>query len=168
MPNSDFESFDEIDGKILRVLAENPRTPYSRITEILAESGHEMSPEGVRYRVDKIIDMTTVFFLLDPQELSWEILRIAVTTEKRDGAKEAAFDLLCDLPFWHVSRGIGTFDYFAVGSILSVRDADDLVTTVREADCVNRVDYLVVTGRNQDMAQYLNMEYLTAGREDDL
>ncbi|MGM0606181.1 MAG: Lrp/AsnC family transcriptional regulator [Halobacteriota archaeon] len=161
MPNSDFESFDEIDGEILRVLAENPRTPYSEITEILAETGHEMSPEGVRYRVDKIIDLTTVFFLLDPQDLSWEIIRIAVTSEGTEDAKRKSFELLCDLPFWHVSQGIGTFDHFAVGSVPSILKADELVTTVSEADCVQSVDYLLVTDRNQNMAQYLNMDYLT-------
>lgn len=160
MPKQTFESFDDIDGVILRVLAENPRAPYSEITEVLADMGYEMSPEGVRYRVDKIIELTTVFFLVDPGSVSWEILRVAVVTDDSPNAKRDAFELLCEQPFWHVSRGIGTYDLYAVGSAPSLREADELVTAVREADCVERAEYIVVTGRNQDMTQYLNMDYI--------
>lgn len=166
MAKQTFESFDDIDGVILRALAENPRVPYSEITATLAEMGYEMSPEGVRYRVDKIIDLTTVFFLVDPQAVSWEILRVAVSTKDTEDAKREAFELLCEQPFWHVSRGIGTYDLYAVGSLPSLRKVDELVATVSEADCVSEVEYIVVTERNQDMTQYLNMDYLpTLGEE---
>lgn len=166
MAKQTFESFDDIDGVILRTLAKNPRIPYSEITDTLAEMGHEMSPEGVRYRVDKIIELTTVFFLVDPQKVSWEILRVAVSTEEAADSKRAAFDLLCDQPFWHVSRGVGTYDLYAVGSLPSLEKVDELVTTVSEADCVRDVDYIVVTERNQDMTQYLNMDYLLSPDEE--
>ncbi|GAB7010692.1 Lrp/AsnC family transcriptional regulator [Halorubrum trueperi] len=153
-------SFDEIDGIILQELAENPRVPYSELTDILAELGYEMSAEGVRYRVDKIIDLTTVFFLIDPQSVSWEILRIAVSAKNTESAKQDAFELLCESPFWHVSRGIGSYDIYAVGSFPSLRMVDELVTSVEEEDCVSEVEYIVVTERNQDMTQYMNIEYL--------
>lgn len=166
MAKETFESFDNIDAIILRALAENPRIPYSKITDILAEKGHEMSPEGVRYRVDKIIDLTTVFFLVDPQQVSWEILRVAVSTENTEGSKREAFEFLCEQAFWHVSRGIGTYDLYAVGSLPSLREVDELVTKIDEADCVNKVEYIVVTGRNQNMTQYLNIDYLTAISEE--
>ncbi|QLG61027.1 Lrp/AsnC family transcriptional regulator [Halorarum salinum] len=160
MAKQTFESFDDIDGVILQTLAENPRVPYSEITDTLADLGYEMSSEGVRYRVDKIIELTTVFFLVDPRKVSWEILRVAVSTADTEDAKDEAFDLLCEQPFWHVSRGVGTYDIYAVGSLPSLEKVDELVTTVREADSVQKVDYIVVTERNQDMTQYLNMDYL--------
>ncbi len=160
MAKQTFESFDDIDGVILRALAENPRVPYSEITATLAEMGYEMSPEGVRYRVDKIIELTTVFFLVDPQVVSWEILRVAVSTKDTEDSKREAFELLCEQPFWHVSRGIGTYDLYAVGSLPSLRKVDELIATVSEAGCVSEVEYIVVTERNQDMTQYLNMDYL--------
>lgn len=160
MPEHSFDSFDEIDGVILQKLAENPRIPYSELTEILADLGYEMSAEGVRYRVDKIVEMTTVFFLIDPQAVSWEILRVAVSTKNTEGAKSEAFDLLRESPLWHVSRGIGSYDIYAVGSLPSLRMVDELVTSVEEADCISNVEYIVVTERNHDMTQYMNIEYL--------
>ncbi|MDL5363401.1 Lrp/AsnC family transcriptional regulator [Halalkalicoccus sp. NIPERK01] len=166
MAKQTFDSFDDIDGVILQALAENPRIPYSEITDTLSEMGYEMSPEGVRYRVDKIIDLTTVFFLVDPQTVSWEILRVAVSTKDTENSKREAFDFLCEQPFWHVSRGVGTYDLYAVGSLPSLREVDELVTRVREAECISKVEYIVVTGRNQDMTQYLNMDYLPTLEEE--
>lgn len=160
MPKHSFDSFDEIDGVILQELTENPRIPYSELTDILAGLGYEMSAEGVRYRVDKIVELTTVFFLIDPQAASWEILRIAVSAKNTEGAKDEAFDLLRDSPFWHISRGVGSYDIYAVGSLPSLRMVEELVTSVEEADCVSNVEYIIVTERNQDMTQYMNMEYL--------
>lgn len=160
MPKHSFDSFDEIDGIILQELGENPRVPYSELTKILAELGYEMSAEGVRYRVDKIIELTTVFFLIDPHVVSWEILRISVSAKNRENAKNEAFELLCESPFWHVSRGIGSHDIYAVGSLPSLQVVDEVVTSVEEADCVSDIEYIVVTERNQDMTQYMNMEYL--------
>ena len=155
-----FESFDAIDGEILQILTEDPRTPYSEITDQLADAGYEMSTEGVRYRVSKILDTTTVFFLLDPREMTWEIVRITVIAANRPNAKQEAFDLLNEMPFWHVSKGIGTADVFAVGSMPSNKDVDAAVTAIREHDCVDRVEYLIVTDRNRDMHSYLNLDYL--------
>lgn len=156
-----FESFDEIDGEILQILAENPRMPYSEITDRLSEAGYEMSTEGVRYRVSKILETTTVFFLLDPQEMTWEIIRLAVSATDAPDAKQDTFDLLCDLPFWHVSRGVGTYDVYAVGSVPSIAAVDELTTTIREYEFVDQVDYLVVTDRNRSMSSYLNLDYIS-------
>jgi DNA-binding Lrp family transcriptional regulator len=160
-----FESFDAIDGEILQILTEDPRTPYSEITEQLANAGYEMSTEGVRYRVGKILDTTTIFFLLDPREMTWEIVRITVIAANEPGAKQEAFELLNEMSFWHVSKGIGTADVFAVGSMPSNRDIDDAVTTIREHECIDRVEYLIVTDRNRDMHSYLNLNYLDISEE---
>lgn len=152
--------FDEIDIQILQILAEEPRIPYSEISEQLAEGGHELSSEGVRYRVSNILDKTAVFFLLDPQEVSHEIVRLMVTTADEPNAKDEVFDLLCELPFWHVSRGIGTYDAYAVGTVQSLSQLDELVAAIRQDEYVRDVEYLIVTRRNQDMESYLNIDYI--------
>lgn len=154
-------TFDEIDSVILRVLAEDPRKPYSDIAADLAAEGHEMSTEGVRYRVKKIMQATTVFFLLDPRETGWELVRLAVTATDEAGARDRVFELLQELPFWHVSIGLGSFDVYAVGSLPSIEDIDRTLMTIREQDVVETVDHVVVTDRNRDMSSYLSTDYIT-------
>ena len=159
--SSHVDSFDEIDTEILQILSENPRTPYGDIQERIEEQGHEMSTEGIRYRVSKIFDRTTPFFLLDPMELDWEILRIAAKAVDEPGSKGAAFEFISSLPFWHVSKGIGTFDLFGVGTAPTMKDIDHLVTEIEESELIESVDYLVVTERNRDMNSYLSLDYLS-------
>lgn len=159
--SSPVNTFDEIDTAILRVLAENPRTPYNDIQERIEEQGYEMSTEGIRYRVSKIFEQTTLFFLLDPKELEWEILRIAAKAVDKPGAKDEAFEFISSLPFWHVSKGIGTFDLFGVGTAPTMEDIDGLVTEIKESELIESVDYLVVTERNRDMNSYLSLDYLS-------
>lgn len=158
--NQKWEIFDEIDKQILDILSHNPRIPYSKLAEQLEDSGFQMSTEGIRYRVSKIFEATTVFFLLDPQQLSWEVIRLAITTIDELDAKENMFQMVSDMPFWHVSRGIGTYDLFAVGSAPSMNAVDILVTNIQEHESIKEVDYLVVTDRNRDMESYLSMDYL--------
>lgn len=162
-----WETFDKIDSIILHILAENPRKPYSEITEELAESGHDMSTEGVRYRVEKILETTTVFFLLDPQETQWELVRLAVTATDDAGAKQQTFDLVKSLPFWHVSAGLGSYDVYAVGSLPDVKAIDQTLTKIREHNSVKKVDHIVVTDRNRDMSTYLNTDYISVGEDID-
>jgi DNA-binding Lrp family transcriptional regulator len=163
--DTQWETFDEIDSTILHILAANPRKPYSAITEELAEAGYDMSTEGVRYRVEKILEMTTVFFLLDPQETDWELVRLAVTATDDPGAKREAFETLQDLPFWHVSAGLGSYDVYAVGSLPSVKAVEETLTEIRELDCVADVNHIIVTDRNRDMSSYLNTDYISIDGE---
>lgn len=158
-------TFDEIDSVILRVLAENPRKPYSDIAADLASAGHEMSTEGVRYRVEKILQATTVFFLLDPRETGWELVRLAVTATDETGARDRIFEFLQELPFWHVSAGLGSYDVYAVGSLPAIEAVDRTLMTIREHDAVETVEHIVVTDRNRDMSSYLSTDYI-AGDED--
>lgn len=159
---SEQETFDNIDHEILDILAKDPRAPYTEITERLNESGYDMSSEGVRYRVGKVLDTTTVFFLLDPQEITWEVVRVAIKVNDEPNAKEEVFEWLCELPFWHISRGLGSFDVFAVGTVPDVPKADSLVTKVRENNNVDTVEYMLVTDRNRDMKSYVSLDYLTS------
>jgi DNA-binding Lrp family transcriptional regulator len=160
-----WETFDEIDSTILHILAENPRKPYSEITEELSEAGFDMSTEGVRYRVENILDTTTVFFLLDPDETEWELVRLAITATDDPGATEQTFEVVRDLPFWHVSSGLGSYDVYAVGSLPNVRAIDETLTKIREYEFVESVEHIVVTERNRDMSSYLNMDYISIDDE---
>lgn len=164
--DNQWDTFDEIDSTILHSLAENPRKPYSEITDELAEFGYDMSTEGVRYRVEKILEMTTVFFLLDPQETEWELVRLAVTATDAPDAKQRTFEAVRDMPFWHVSSGLGSYDVYAVGSLPDVKTVDDTMTMIREYEFVADVDYIIVTERNRDMSSYLNMDYISIDDED--
>ncbi|USZ70144.1 Lrp/AsnC family transcriptional regulator (plasmid) [Halorussus salilacus] len=148
------ENIDDIDSLILQILSSDPRAPYSEIAEKVQQAGYEMSSEGIRYRVSKLIDTTTVFFLLDPEDIRWEIVRIAVEAVDEEGAKDEVFRMLGEMRFWHVVRGIGTYDVYAVGMAPTLREIDDLVTEVEESDAVERVDHIVVTERDSSMGDY--------------
>lgn len=155
--------FDDIDSRILRILADDPRAPYSHIAEELQNEGFQMSSEGIRYRVSNLMEATTAFFLLSPEELNWEIVRIAVTAASSSGAKQEAFEKISEMRFWHVTRGLGTFDVFAVGMAPTLHDIDELVTEVRSLDCVDQVGYTVVTERYSNLGDY----YITGDQPDD-
>lgn len=154
MTDPQFENIDDIDSLILQILSSDPRTPYSEIATRLEEAGHEMSSEGIRYRVSKLLDTTTVFFLLDPEDISWEIVRIAVEAVDEDGAKDETFRKISEMRLWHVVRGLGTYDVYAVGMAPTLSEIDDLVTSIEEYDEVERVDHMVVTERESDMKDY--------------
>lgn len=154
MSGSPSETFDEIDGHILRILSLDPRAPYSDIAEQLKEVGYEMSSEGIRYRVTKLMKATRTFFLLDPEDLGWKIVRISVTAADREGAKDDAFEGMVEMPFWHVTRGLGNTDVFAIGMARTVREIDGYVTTIREMDCVESVSYIIVTDRESNLNHY--------------
>ncbi len=154
MANSRFENFDAVDSHLLRILAEDPRMPYAEIADRLQEAGHEMTSEGIRYRVSNLFEATTVFFLLDPEDLSWEIVRIAATATDKPGAKDACFELIADKRFWHVTRGLGTYDVYGVGMAPSMSEIEGLLTDIREADPVEALEYLVVTERSSSMDDY--------------
>jgi DNA-binding Lrp family transcriptional regulator len=157
------EDFDDIDDQLLDILADNPRMPYSDIARELADAGYDMSTEGVRYRVSKILDATTVFFLLNPDEYPWQIFRLAVTATDDPNAKCESYDLLTDLPFWNVASGIGSYDIYAVGSARSLADVDRILTYLREQTYIDSVDYIVVTERNRDMTRYVSWDDVDYG-----
>ncbi|GAA0250869.1 AsnC family transcriptional regulator [Haladaptatus pallidirubidus] len=154
MTTSKFENWDEIDSEILRLLAADPRAPYSEIADHLEAAGYEMSSEGIRYRVSKLLDATTVFFLLDPEDVSWEIVRIAVKAVDESEAKTKTFEKIADMRFWHVTRGIGTYDVYAVGMAPTLAKVDELVTTIEEYEFVENVEHIVVTERESAMSDY--------------
>lgn len=149
-----YKNFDEIDAEILRILAVDPRAPYSEINSILRDAGYDMSNEGVRYRVQNLIDATMIFYLIEPGDIEWEIVRIFVRTENEPGAAAAAYDTIKEMSFWHVTRAFGTFDIYAIGFEPSVDEINELVTEIRENEHVADVWYGIVTDWRTDMNQY--------------
>lgn len=156
MSESPFDAFDAIDTEILVLLSEDPRMSYQKLSHRLAENGHQMSAEGVRNRVTDLMDASTPFFLLNPERVAWEweIVRISVKATDGPGDKREAFEQIGDLPFWHVTMGIGTYDIYAVGIAPTLADVEALISAVRGYDCVAQTDHIVVTERKSELKDY--------------
>ncbi|ELY50452.1 Lrp/AsnC family transcriptional regulator [Natronolimnohabitans innermongolicus] len=146
---------DDIDRAILKILADDPRMPYSEIARVLADKGHELSTEGVRKRVSKLLDRTSPFFLLEPEEHDWEIVRLAISVTDEPGAKDALLEEIAEMPFWLVCKGIGTYDIYAVATAVSNEDVDALVQHVREIDTVADIEFSIETSRDTTVDDYL-------------
>lgn len=151
---------DELDRLILKILANGPRTPYSDIAEQLADEGYEMSSEGVRHRVSKLLERTSIFFLLEPDEHEWEIVRLAISVTDDPGGKTEAMERISEMPFWLVVRGIGTYDIYAVATAATNSRVDELVSTVEELDAVVDVDHSIETSRYTNVEDYLSVGQL--------
>lgn len=157
MTKTKLQNFDEIDSHILQILSKDPRAPYSDISGELADKGYEMSSEGIRYRVSNLLKTTTAFFLLDPDELDWEIVRLMVRAADEPGAKAEAFERISAMPFWHVTRGLGTFDIYAVAMAPTMREIDEFVTTIEEFDSVVSTEHIVVTEHSSNLSDYYRL-----------
>ncbi|MCW8173612.1 AsnC family protein [Natrialba swarupiae] len=84
----ELDGLDEIDRTILRILVQNPRTPYSDIAEQLEDEGFEMSGEGIRYRVSKLFETTSILLLTAPKQHGWEVIRLFIAVEDNEDAKK--------------------------------------------------------------------------------
>lgn len=146
---------DEIDRIVLGILASNPRMPYSDISSLLEERGYEMSSEGIRYRVQNLFDTTSTFFMIDPKEHDWLVLRTALTVVDEPDAKERAIETLRDDPFWFISSGFGSFDIYAVAIAPTTNEIDDLLNDLRGIDLIADVEYFIETHRTVDINKYL-------------
>ena len=129
--------------------------PYSDISELLEDRGFEMSSEGIRYRVQNLFETTSTFFMIDPEEHDWLVLRTAITVVDEHDAKEQAIDKLRDDPFWFVSSGFGSFDIYAVATAPTTNEVDDLLNDLRGIDPVADVEYFIETHRIVDINKYL-------------
>lgn len=149
-------SLDNIDRHILRILADDPRLPYSDIADQLEAEGYEMSSEGVRYRVSKLFDTTSVHLLTSPKEHGWNVVRMTINVDGDEGIKDSVFDQLTDMPVWLGCRVLGSFDLYAVATTASISDADKLITAIREIDGVTSVEAALETNRHTDVENYLS------------
>lgn len=151
------EGLDDLDRTILRILAQDPRTPYSNIAEKLEEEGHEMSSEGIRYRVSKLFETTSILLLTAPKEHGWEVMRLFISVENAPDAKAETFVQLNEMPFWMTCKVMGTYDLYAVATVQSNRDADGLISDIRGLEHVTQVKHAVETDRTTDIDNYLSL-----------
>jgi DNA-binding Lrp family transcriptional regulator len=149
---------DELDRRILGILAEDPRMPYSDMASALADEGHELSSEAIRQRVSSLLERTTSFFLLLPDHHDWDIVMFMIQTVDRFDAKREAFETISDMDFWFVGRGFGTVDIYATATVNSVTEIDDLLTEIEELERVAGVDFFIETARRTAVEKYLRVE----------
>lgn len=157
MTDRPVDELDDIDRVILRILARNPRIPYSDIAEELAEEGYEMSSEGIRYRVSNLFDSTSILLLTAPKDHGWEVLRLLVSVENEPGAEREAFERLQEMEFWMACRTMGSSDLYAVATARSNREAHEMVSEVRGLEHVESVEPLIETDRETDISNYLSL-----------
>ena len=151
-------TIDEIDRKILAILAGDPRIPYSDISEKLGGAGHQISSEAVRQRVSSLLDVTTSFFLIRPDAQEWEILMLMARTRNQPGAKQEAFDIMSNMDFWFVGNGFGTVDIYATATVTSTKEVETILTEVKELGVIAEVDYFVETNRSTAVERYLQID----------
>jgi DNA-binding Lrp family transcriptional regulator len=154
---TDVEGLDDIDRAILRILTQDPRLPYSDIADRLAAEGYEMSSEGIRYRVSKLFETTSVLLLTAPKEHGWEELRLFIAVENEPDAKTDTFEALAEMEFWMTCKLMGTFDIYAIATTPSTQSADRLLERVRGLDHVDRVEHAIEVDRETDVDDYLSL-----------
>lgn len=156
MTRNPIEGLDEIDRNIIRILSDNPREPYTDLASKLGDRGFEMTSEGVRNRVQKLLERTSVFFLLTPEEHGWEIVRFGISVDGGVDSKASVYERLASTDAWLICRGVGDFDLWAVGTVRANKDVDALVTAVREIEHVDEVYHFIETGRRTFVEDYLS------------
>lgn len=154
----DSSELDEIDRLILGILSDNPRTPYSDIAEALKQRGHEMSGEGIRYRVQHLFESTSTFFMLNPESHDWHVLRLSISVDDSPDAKSRVLTELQENSFWFLSSGVGSFDIYANVLAKTLGEVDDYIADVRSIEEVESVDFFLETRRMTDMRDYFPIE----------
>jgi len=149
------DGLDDIDRRILAILARDPRLPYSDIADELADDGHEMSTEGVRYRVSTLFETISILLTAEPKEHGWEVVRVMISAAGSQERKAETYDRLREMDFWMVCRVLGSSDFYAVATVPSNREADELVSRVEGIEHVTDVDYVLETGRETTTENYL-------------
>jgi len=152
------QAMDRIDKVILSELAANPRTPYGDIATALETHDIEMSAEGVRRRVNRLLERTDPFFLLSPNQHDWNLVRFAITATQDAESKDVLMKTLSEMDFWFVSRGFGTCDFYAVATTATNDALDELIAEVRGIPEVAHTDYTVETQRRVDINEYFISE----------
>lgn len=146
---------DEIDRKILEILASDARRPYADISDELAKDGVDMSPEAIRHRVRKLLDGMTSFFLPRPEQTNWKIFLVTIQTADEPDAKQTVFEAISGMNFWFVAEGLGSIDIYGIATAETVDDIDDLLVQVRGLDGVTQVEYFIETDRTVNIKKYL-------------
>jgi DNA-binding Lrp family transcriptional regulator len=156
-PSTSPKTIDELDRQILGILAQDPRLPYSEISDRLETAGFELSSEAVRQRVSDLFEITTNFFLVRPDTHEWELVLVTVRTKNESGAKQKTFEAMSDMDYWFVGSGFGTIDIYAVATVDSTRKVDALINSTKNMDSVTDLDYFIETDRATAVERYLQV-----------
>jgi len=74
------------------------------------------------------------------------------------GDKAEAFERFADLPFWHVTTEVGTYDICGVWMAPTIAEIEEIVSTIRGYDCADQIDFIVVADRRSDLEDYYRQE----------
>lgn len=158
MTTKSVDALDEIDRHLIRILSKDPRASYVELSEELAARGHELTSEAVRRRVQDIMDVTSVFFMLSPDEHGWEIIRIGIHVANEPDAIQHVFEQVKETGTWLVCTGIGSYDVWAIGTSGANEDIQKLLAQIRGIEFVDGVEYFIETSRSTSIEKYLNFE----------
>ncbi|WP_226008158.1 Lrp/AsnC family transcriptional regulator [Natrinema salinisoli] len=153
--DDDLLEIDEIDRRILEILANDPRSPYADIADELTEYDIDLSSEGVRRRVTSLLENMTSFFLPRPERNSWEIVLVTARTADEANSKRDLFEEMSNMDFWFVAEGFGTVDLYGIATAKSNTEIDDLLVQMRALDSVTEIDYFIETDRAVNIRNYL-------------
>jgi Lrp/AsnC family transcriptional regulator for asnA, asnC and gidA len=137
-------SIDETDRKILTILQEDARTPYSRISRMV-----NLSETAVRYRVSRlikegVIDRFTA--MLNPRAVGCPLSAIVLVKVDPRRVKEA-FDAIAALPAAsHVIQTAGDYDLVVVIHAADNAELNRLATRIRGMECVREARVWMTTG----------------------
>lgn len=153
--DDDLLEIDEIDRRILEILANDPRSPYADIADELTKYDIDLSSEGVRRRVTSLLENMTSFFLPRPERNSWEIVLVTARTADEANSKRDLFEEMSNMDFWFVAEGFGTVDLYGIATAKSNAEIDDLLVQMRALDSVTEIDYFIETDRAVNIRKYL-------------
>ncbi|TYL37338.1 AsnC family protein [Natronococcus pandeyae] len=158
MSNEDTDGgieIDEIDRRILELLADDPRRPYADIADELTTYDIDMSSEGVRRRVTSLLENMTSFFLPRPDRNNWDVILVTAQVTNEPNAKQTVFESMAKMNFWFVADGFGTFDLYGIATTRTNQEVDELLTKVRSLESVAEMDYFIETDRAVNIQKYL-------------
>ncbi|MDF9747793.1 Lrp/AsnC family transcriptional regulator [Natrinema salsiterrestre] len=153
--DDDLLEIDEIDRRILEILANDPRSPYADIADELTEYDIDLSSEGVRRRVTSLLENMTSFFLPRPERNSWEIVLVTARTADEANSKRDVFEEMSNMDFWFVAEGFGTVDLYGIATAKSNAEIDDLLVQMQALDSVTEIDHFIETDRAVNIRNYL-------------
>lgn len=154
------KTLDVIDWEIVRILTRDPRRPYSDIANELEQRGHELSSEAIRHRVNKILEVMSIFFMLHPNKQDWEVMILLINTVNETGGKETIMNTLLESKCWFVSRGYGSFDVYAIATAETNEDIEKIIDDVQNDPQVANVEYLIETHRRLEGSNYFPLRNL--------
>ncbi|MGD2200055.1 MAG: Lrp/AsnC family transcriptional regulator [Candidatus Bathyarchaeota archaeon] len=134
---------DTVDIRILEILQNSARTPYSAIAREL-----DIPESTVRYRVDRLRDkgvITSFMALLDPRKIGLNIIAIALIKVEANQLAEASEVLATFDESHHLFRSTGSFDLVSVVHARDIGHLDDLIERIKRIPGVREASVEVAT-----------------------